>query len=249
MNVCFFLDARPFMELMGQDDKLEQICTKLDKERREKLLHQVKPCQARRAMRMAMVENLGAGLLLQYAVAWVLEQGTMSGRIERDEGAENAVITVTCEQLLADSYQVSSFTFCYGAKGKPYFADIPLFFSLSHSEGRVICAVSETEIGADLQYPRELDAEKLAERFFSLEERTDWSKLAPKERQKYFYRCWTRKEAYGKLTGEGVAAYIGRNVMGEDVGELRWQEYIHDGGYVAICRRQGESNKGVVERE
>lgn len=250
MNICFFLDARPIEALLGQDDKLEQICAKLDKGRREKLLERMERTDAKVLPGRAMVESVGAGLLLQYAVAHVMCLTGCDEMHEVQSCEENSqIVTVTCEQLLADSTPAIPLDFYYGEKGKPYFVNIPQFFSLSHSEGRVICALSDEEIGADMQYPRELNEEKLIKRFFSADETEVWQKLNGAERTEFFYRCWTAKEAYGKLTGEGVAAYLGKNVHAMNATKPEWKEFTHDGGYVAICRMPGERNKGVMEQK
>lgn len=100
--------------------------------------------------------------------------------------------------------------YVYGREGKPYFRDLPFYFNLSHSGNYVLCVLSTEEVGADIQQHclrnrGENDSVgKLARRFFSERERIAIEE-AGDEREKLFFRLWARKEAYGKMTGEGLA--------------------------------------------
>ncbi len=92
-------------------------------------------------------------------------------------------------------------------QGKPYFADLPIRFSLSHSGERVILAVSQNEIGADIEQilPRSL---ALAKRFFTAREQAYVFSAAGDDALLRFYEVWTKKEAYGKWQGSGMHAAI-----------------------------------------
>ena len=100
--------------------------------------------------------------------------------------------------------------FSYGSSGKPSLvrtpAGLPLHFNLSHSRDRVVVAIATTPVGIDLERPRRLgDFEGLARRFFSPGEVRTLARIPASERLDAFFACWTRKEAYLKLTGEGIA--------------------------------------------
>ena len=73
----------------------------------------------------------------------------------------------------------------------------------------------------------------------------------PISRERLFYRLWARKEAYGKLTGKGIAAALEVDFLpggtvsspygcssGEVGGKrLLWEEYDSIAGYsIALCR-------------
>jgi 4'-phosphopantetheinyl transferase len=62
------------------------------------------------------------------------------------------------------------------------------------------------ELGIDLELIRDnLDAEQIAERFFSRREIETLRDLPADQRKHAFFLCWTRKEAYIKARGEGLS--------------------------------------------
>jgi 4'-phosphopantetheinyl transferase len=97
--------------------------------------------------------------------------------------------------------------FGYGAKGKPQLVDDPLQFNLSHSEEIAVYAFAcDMPLGIDVEHIRRLDdLEAIAQRFFSPGEWDAIELMPPEERIDAFFRCWTRKEAYIKATGDGLS--------------------------------------------
>lgn len=101
--------------------------------------------------------------------------------------------------------------FRYGPRGKPALdgaaAGSGLRFNLSHSGGLALLAVAcERELGVDVEARRPLaDADEIAQRFFSPRESATFRALGADVRQRAFFECWTRKEAYIKATGDGLA--------------------------------------------
>lgn len=100
-----------------------------------------------------------------------------------------------------------------GAGGKPRVA-LParLRFNLAHSGGCALYALGhDRELGVDLERVKPMpDAESIARRFFSPAEAADILSLGARERDAAFFRCWTRKEAYVKATGEGLGLGLDR---------------------------------------
>lgn len=94
-----------------------------------------------------------------------------------------------------------SLEFSKGAHGKPYVKNMPVFFSVSHSGDFAICAVSDKEIGIDIERIRPVNL-KTAQRFAASEE----LKYITEERR--FFEIWTLKEAYFKCVGTGLGADI-----------------------------------------
>jgi 4'-phosphopantetheinyl transferase len=98
--------------------------------------------------------------------------------------------------------------------GKPtLMPDCGVQFNLSHSEDQALLAVSRTtRIGVDLEKIRPLsDADALAERHFSKRECAHWRTLpVGVARERAFFHCWTRKEAFVKCTGVGLRTDLRR---------------------------------------
>jgi len=92
--------------------------------------------------------------------------------------------------------------------GRPYVTNsqLPLDFNLSHTRGMVGCAISTLgRVGFDLENcKRSVDYVRLAEKKFSSCESEDVLSLAGKQKNTQFFRYWTLKESYIKLTGKGL---------------------------------------------
>jgi 4'-phosphopantetheinyl transferase len=100
--------------------------------------------------------------------------------------------------------------FDYGHRGKPSLdgaAAGRLQFNVSHASGVAVAAVSTgAPIGVDLEcISRTVEFEELAGRFFSPREAEDLLSLPVADRRAAFFACWTRKEAYIKAIGDGLA--------------------------------------------
>lgn len=103
--------------------------------------------------------------------------------------------------------------FAYGERGKPSLPEHPeTHFNLSHSADRALLGVSPIgPLGVDVEKVRPLDHMlDIAERFFSPAEYRRLASVAPAERPRAFFNCWTRKEAYIKAVGEGLAIPLDR---------------------------------------
>ena len=140
--------------------------------------------------------------------------------------------------------QFLNLSYRYNESGKPFFANLPLYFSLSHSGNMILCACSERELGADVQIETGQNWRSLTKRFFSEEERAYLGSLTDEaEAVSAFYRLWTRKEAYGKLTGEGLLNALNASML-EEGGEVFWKDgsfVMPDGKkyYFAVCTKAG----------
>lgn len=82
--------------------------------------------------------------------------------------------------------------------GKPYIENCALHFSISHSGDIAACAVSECELGLDIQQSIS-PSDKLLKRYFTEAERQEINTAAD------FARLWSAKESYVKATGRGIA--------------------------------------------
>jgi 4'-phosphopantetheinyl transferase len=104
----------------------------------------------------------------------------------------------------------SQINFVYNAFGKP---DLNpelgnrLKFNLSHSAGFALIAIATaSNVGVDLEYIRaESDYADIARRFFSAAEVNYLIALPNHLYSETFFSCWTKKEAYVKACGKGLA--------------------------------------------
>ncbi len=147
----------------------------LDNERKDKIAR-VKPLKDK-------VRSAAAGLLIRKSFAEFLERTRGSAA------------------LPGISYE-------YGENGKPYIKGYQEFcFSLSHSGNYVVLATSDFPVGIDVQ-EKDLRTDVMSlsrhtaseEELCALNNETD-----PGKRQDLFFRMWSAKEAYVKMTGEGLA--------------------------------------------
>jgi 4'-phosphopantetheinyl transferase len=79
-------------------------------------------------------------------------------------------------------------------------------FSLSHSAGLALCAVSRgRRVGVDVERLRSTTpVGRIAARMFSPEEAAEMLALSEADQRPAFFGLWTRKEAYAKATGESL---------------------------------------------
>ena len=108
----------------------------------------------------------------------------------------------------------------------------------------MVCAVGDGEVGADIQkwVPYK---ERTAERFFAPTEWKLLQELPASQRTELFYRLWSRKEAYGKYTGQGIGSAVGEDFSDEQ----NWQEkqicfrerVLEDSYSMAVCYGTAEA--------
>jgi 4'-phosphopantetheinyl transferase len=102
-------------------------------------------------------------------------------------------------------------SFSYSKKEKPFLGPThkgsDVTFNVSHSGGIALLAFSRSrDIGVDVEQVRhDSDIDAIARRFFSTHEQNQLAALPGDEKFEAFFRCWTRKEAYIKATGEGLS--------------------------------------------
>lgn len=151
-------------------------------------------------------------------------------RFEKDK------LTSTVAGLLI-RHMIGERELVYGEYHKPYIKDCDdHFFSLSHSERCVAIAIDDTEIGVDVEKIRTKDIEKLAERFFSFGEIAYIAQSSDKPIA--FTEVWTRKEAYLKCKGTGIA----EDLSAFDTTSPQMSGYIHtvplDDYILSVCSKE-----------
>ncbi len=116
-------------------------------------------------------------------------------------------------------------SFSYGDQGKPALANnnapVPLEFNVAHSEQIALLGfIWGRQVGVDVEYVRSMkDMAQMAKRFFSAEENQIWQSVPAEHQDQAFFNCWTRKEAYIKVIGEGLSHPLNRFVVTLKPGE------------------------------
>lgn len=90
-------------------------------------------------------------------------------------------------------------------RGKPYFANSPWYFSISHSKNYVFCALSQKPVGIDAEELNRKIHLGLAEKILSPVERQQYD--ATEDKALALLTFWVLKEARAKYTGEGLKGY------------------------------------------
>jgi 4'-phosphopantetheinyl transferase len=111
------------------------------------------------------------------------------------------------EALRQEGISYADASFSYGKNGKPFLRDGGIHFSLSHAGELAFCALSDCEVGADIEQLSRFDGkeaggrmERIARRILNEEEWQLWDQDPSGEA---LVLLWTEKESYVKYTGEG----------------------------------------------
>lgn len=113
---------------------------------------------------------------------------------------ENYGITINDEDII------------YNENKKPYFKNNKIFFNISHSKELIAIIIDVKECGIDIEYiDYERSIDKIAKKVLSKKEQKKFKYKFNKH--KYFFKMWTKKEAYYKFLGIG----INYNQLSEDI--------------------------------
>lgn len=137
-------------------------------------------------------------------------------------------------QLLFQLYREETGEACpevlMASRGKPYFEDSSLHFSISHTKNHAFCVLTSSPVGIDAEEKdRKIDL-RLAEKILSDAERVCYE--AAEDPRDALLRLWVLKEAAAKLTGDGLRGYPNHTNFSPDDGRI--QEI--DGCYVAVLK-------------
>lgn len=98
--------------------------------------------------------------------------------------------------------------FSHTENGKPYLSHNPfqIEFNISHSHELILLAFTNgTAVGIDIEHLRhDINAEDIAERFFTCNEISTLKQLPDSQKTPYFFQIWAKKEAIIKMLGTGL---------------------------------------------
>jgi phosphopantetheine--protein transferase-like protein len=124
----------------------------------------------------------------------------------KDENIGSEELIFRCLKKYAEIkgvfYEPEKVKIARNKNGKPYFENLGVSFSLSHTIGLKIVAMSSYNVGADAELIRPIECrEKIAERFFT---RSEHIKIRT---ARDFFSTWAAKEAYSKYTSFGISSF------------------------------------------
>ena len=152
------------------------------------------------------------------------------------------------KRVLSEYFHLKNTEIVKNEHGKPYLEngrDIPLFFSLSHTENRLFIAVSDENVGIDAEsLLRQVDYLPIIKRF-APEERKEILSLAD------FLRHWVAKESAVKWLGGSLAHDLHKLRFVENrlfYGEIEFPTHLVfrnlENYLIAVC---GERDFGCAE--
>lgn len=90
-------------------------------------------------------------------------------------------------------------------RGKPYFADSPWYFSISHTKKHAFCVLSLRPVGIDAEEADRDISLRLAQKILSPAEQERFEQA--EDKRLALLKFWVLKEAAAKLSGEGLRGY------------------------------------------
>lgn len=120
-----------------------------------------------------------------------------------DDRKRSVLAFVLLQRALRDEYSITDIPqFVYNEFGKPSLPNLPIHFSLSHCKDAVACAVSDHNIGIDVEsiVPYNPDVARRVCTAAELE-----MLIRSKDQDADFIKLWTMKEAISKYEGMGLS--------------------------------------------
>lgn len=109
------------------------------------------------------------------------------------------------EKILLKEYDyiITKEKIIFNEFNKPYILNDVLYFNISHSNDYVLIAISDSEVGVDIQSEIPLEkADLIIKRF---DQKTNIEYINSIDKVDYFSKKWVGLEAYGKMNGNGLS--------------------------------------------
>jgi len=163
-------------------------------------------CRAQQVWCLHVDRDFGAALPFYALLDQTERRRADRFRFERD--AVRFILTRAHLRLIlasALSIDAADVRFIHEATGKPRIeGEGGPWFNVSHSGGIALIAIaSDRRVGVDIERIRPM-ADHDPAMYFSREEVRDLQRLPEQQRERAFFRGWTRKEAYLKARGDGL---------------------------------------------
>lgn len=142
-----------------------------------------------------------------------------------------------------------SYTILRQDRGKPYFAEKGMpKFNMSHTRNLVAVLIADTEIGIDVEKIKNQTVESIKRimKFAFTSDECKYIESRKEDQIKCFYSIWTYKEAYCKMTGQGLWLNKKNECLPGDIEryDFQFKDY-----YINICGISGDNLEIVVMDE
>lgn len=143
---------------------------------------------------------------------------------------------ILIKKLLYSEYNITDAIIERTTSGRPYVKNYNIYISISHSKNAVVCAADISPIGVDIEKIRPVNI-KIATRICTENEIDYLLKAAPNTPLNYccnneiiteFFKIWTAKEAYFKMTDGKIKNFKEINTLAIN------KKYSFYNGYI-IC--------------
>lgn len=141
-------------------------------------------------------------------------------RIEAD-AIRSLFAELVVRRIALERYSISNDAIVFGANtyGKPELLHpAELQYNVSHSGDWVVCVISGSPVGVDIEQIQPIDLE-VSRRFFSPIEHAQLMELPEAARLERFYELWTLKESFVKAVGMGLSMPLDSFTFSYDAGE------------------------------
>lgn len=145
--------------------------------------------------------------------------------------AQNRSSSEFLKSTLNEVYKISNYEIVYNKYHKPYLKDSNLYFNISHDKDTIVLAISDKEIGVDIEYLTY--KEEVVKHRFNKKEQLIIKNSLNKEYD--FTRIWVMKEAYLKCIGTGLEYGLKK----VDATKLNKIDIINKDTYlIAVCESE-----------
>lgn len=141
--------------------------------------------------------------ILRVRLAEVVDAaGVLTARENAQLRGDRKVARAVLRRILGDRLGCApaGIALTYNSGGKPEIEGAPFHFNLSHAGGYALVALAGVPVGIDLEPQRQRAGwQRVARRMFTPGEQAELE--SADEPLSFFFRIWTRKEAYAKALG------------------------------------------------
>lgn len=163
----------------------------------------------------------------QYTLIYNSLSATRKAHIDRmkcDQDRKNSLLASWLVDKLLNECGIKNATLENDSNGRPFLKENNLFISISHSEKAVVCVISETPVGIDIEKQKPVKS-SLIDYVCTTEEKA-YINEDDALSQRRFFEIWTAKEAYFKKNGGGLKNMLSVNILPIDRQIYTVKDYI-----------------------